>query len=54
MKKESNSRFPPAGQVRLTLNIAEGLRKKLRLASAKRGKTIAAIIIEALKAGGIK
>ena len=51
---KSNSRFPPPGFVRLTLNIPEQLRKRLRMASAKRGKSIGAIIIEALKAGGIK
>ena len=49
-----NSRFPPPGHVRLTLNIPERLRLRLRLESAKRGKSIAAIIIEALKVEGIK
>jgi len=51
---KSNSRFPPPGFVRLTLNIPEGMRKKLRMASAKRGQSIAAIVVESLKAGGIK
>ena len=54
MKNNSNSRFPPPGFVRLTLNIPEGLRKRLHLASAKRGISIAAIIVESLKAAGIK
>jgi hypothetical protein len=54
MKKPSNSRFAPPGFVRLTLNMPAPLRKRLGAYAAKHGKTVAGVIVEALKARGIK
>ncbi len=51
VKKES---YAPAGMVRFTMNIDAKLHRKLRLAVISRGMTMAAIVLDALKAKGIK
>lgn len=54
MGKVAKGRLPPENCTRLTINIDRELLKRLKINAVQRGQTVRAVIVEALRAAGVK